>query len=119
MLLSSVAFSNWGADDRSIFFLPTYTTTAWYHHLLPQDLQSLTIDQVAAKAREFAHGDYAQALEKGDELTPAEHQKIVAEIARFTGLSPKYIEETDLRISPFRWFKELERDKRKTIGRLD
>ncbi len=119
VLLSSVAFSNWGADDRSIFFLPTYTTTAWYHHLLPQDLQSLTIDQVAAKAREFAHGDYAQALEKGDELTPAEHQKIVAEIARFTGLSPKYIEETDLRISPFRWFKELERDKRKTIGRLD
>lgn len=118
-LLSSVAFSSWGADDRSIFFLPTYTTTAWYHHLLPQDLQSLPIDQVAQKAREFAHGDYAQALEKGDELTPAEHQKIVAEIARFTGLSPKYIEETDLRISPFRWFKELERDKRKTIGRLD
>jgi hypothetical protein len=24
-----------------------------------------------------------------------------------------------LRISPFRWFKELERDKRRTIGRLD
>ena len=118
-LLSSVAFANWGADDRSIFFLPTYTTTAWYHHLLPQDLQSLTIEQVAQKAREFAHGDYAQALEKGDALTPAEYQKIVQEIARFTGLSPKYIEETDLRISPFRWFKELERDKRKTIGRLD
>jgi carboxypeptidase C (cathepsin A) len=118
-LLSSVAFANWGADDRSIFFLPTYTTTAWYHHLLPQDLESLTIEQVAQKAREFAHGDYAQALEKGDALTPDAYQKIVAEIARFTGLSLKYIEESDLRISPFRWFKELERDKRKTIGRLD
>ncbi|HEX8766575.1 MAG TPA: hypothetical protein VF740_15505, partial [Candidatus Acidoferrum sp.] len=32
-LLSSVAFSNWGADNRSEFFLPTYVTTAWYHHL--------------------------------------------------------------------------------------
>ena len=32
-LLSSVAFSNWGADNRTIFFLPTYVTTAWYHHL--------------------------------------------------------------------------------------
>ena len=34
-LLSSVAFSNWGADNRSAFFLPTYVTTAWHHHLLP------------------------------------------------------------------------------------
>src|SRR5256884_6367646 len=32
VLLSSVAFSNWGADNRFEFFLPTYVTTAWYHH---------------------------------------------------------------------------------------
>ncbi|HET7258734.1 MAG TPA: hypothetical protein VFI75_03370, partial [Candidatus Acidoferrum sp.] len=47
VLLSSVAFTNWGADNRFEFFLPTYTATAWYHHLLPADLQSLTIEQVA------------------------------------------------------------------------
>ena len=119
VLLSSVAFSNWGADNRSEFFLPTYTTTAWYHHLLPADLQNLPIEQVAQQAREFAHGEYAQALEKGDALSAAEHQKAVADLARFTGLTPKYLEQTNLRISPFRWFKELERDKRRTIGRLD
>ncbi|HEX8838638.1 MAG TPA: hypothetical protein VF748_16975 [Candidatus Acidoferrum sp.] len=118
-LLSSVAFSNWGADNRSEFFLPTYVTTAWYHHLLPPDLQNLTIEQVAQQAREFAHGEYAAALEKGDALSAAEHQKVVADLTRFTGLTAKYIEETNLRISPFRWFKELERDKRRTIGRLD
>ena len=119
VLVSTVAFSNWGADDRTEFFLPTYTTSAWYHHLLPSDLQSLTVDQVAQKAREFAHGEYAQALEKGDQLTPAERQKIVEDLAHFTGLSPKYIEQANLRVSPFRWFKELERDKRRTVGRLD
>ncbi len=118
-LLSSVAFSNWGADNRTVFFLPTYVTTAWYHHLLPPDLQSLSIDQVAQKAREFAHGEYAQALEKGDHLSSEERQKVVADLARFTGLSTKFIEEANLRVSPFRWFKELERDKRRTIGRLD
>jgi len=118
-LLSSVAFSNWGADNRTIFFLPTYVTTAWYHHLLPADLQSLTVDQVAQKAREFAHGEYAQALEKGDQLSTAEHQKVVEDLAHYTGLSTKFIEEANLRVSPFRWFKELERDKRRTIGRLD
>src|SRR5213082_3249461 len=62
-LLSSVAFSNWVADNRSEFFLPTYVTTAWYHHLLPPDLQKLSIEQVAQQAREFAHGEYAAALE--------------------------------------------------------
>jgi carboxypeptidase C (cathepsin A) len=119
VLVSSVAFANWGADDRTEFFLPTYTTTAWYHHLLQLDLQNLTIEQVAQKARAFAHGDYAAALEKGDALTPEEHKKIVEEIAHYTALSPKYIEQANLRVSPFRWFRELERDKRLTIGRLD
>jgi carboxypeptidase C (cathepsin A) len=118
-LLSSVAFSNWGGDDRTIFFLPTYVTTAWYHHLLPTDLQSLSVDQVAQRAREFAHGEYAQALEKGDQLSQEEHQKVVTDLAHYTGLSTKFIEEANLRVSPFRWFKELERDKRRTIGRLD
>ncbi len=119
VLVSSVAFADWGADDQAAYFLPTYTVTAWYHKLLPADLQKLTVEQVAQRAREFAHGEYAQALEKGDQLTPAEYQKVVQDTARFTALAPKYIEQANLRISPQRWFKELERDQRRTIGRLD
>ncbi len=119
VLLSSVAFSNWGADNRFIFFLPTYVATAWYHHLLAAELQGQSIEQIAQQAREFAHGQYAAALEKGDRLSPAEYQKVIQDLARLTGLSPKYLQETNLRISAFRWFKELERDKRRTIGRLD
>lgn len=119
VLLSSVAFSNFGGDDRSIFFLPTFVTSAWYHHLLPPDLQKLSVDQIAQQARDFAHGEYAQALDKGDRLSKEEYDKVVADMARYTGLSPKYIEECNLRVSPFRWFKELERDKRRTVGRLD
>ncbi len=118
-LISSVAFANWGGDDRSKFFLPTMITSAWYHHLVAPDLQKLTIDQIAQQARDFAHGEYAAALEKGDQISPAEYKKVVADLSRFTGLSAKYIEETNLRISPQRWFKELLRDKRKTVGRLD
>jgi carboxypeptidase C (cathepsin A) len=119
VLLSSVAFANWGADDRSIFFLPTFITSAWYHHLLPPDLQSGSIAEVAEKARDFAHGEYSQALEEGDGISPADYKKVVVDMARFTALSPKYIEQSNLRVSPQRWFKELERDKRRTVGRLD
>jgi len=118
-LVSAVAFADFGGDDRAEFYLPTFVTTAWYHHLLAPDMQSLTVEQVAQKAREFAHGEYAAALEKGDQIPQAEYQKVVQDLAHFTGLKPKYIEESNLRISPFRWFKELERDKRRTVGRLD
>ncbi|HEV2287732.1 MAG TPA: hypothetical protein VGR81_02135 [Candidatus Acidoferrales bacterium] len=119
VLLSTMAFASWGADDRSEFFLPTYVTSAWYHHLLAADLQSLSADQIAQKAREFAHGEYAEALEKGDEISPAEYNKVVADMARLTALSPEYIKECDLRVSPFRWFAELMRNKRLIVGRLD
>src|SRR5262245_36438711 len=118
-LLSAVGFGNWGADDRTIFFLPTLIASAWYHKALPPDLQKLSIAELAQQARQFAHGEYAAALEKGDEISPAEYQKVVKNLARFTGLSPKYIEQTNLRVAPFRWFKELLRDKRLTLGRID
>jgi carboxypeptidase C (cathepsin A) len=118
-LLSAVGFGSWGADDRTKFFFPTYVMTAWYHHLLPPEMLKLNAEQVAQQARDFAHGPYAQALEKGDQVPPAEYQKVVKEMSRLTGLSAKYIESTNLRVSPQRWFKELMRDKRRTVGRLD
>jgi carboxypeptidase C (cathepsin A) len=114
-----VGFGSWGEDDRTIFFLPTFVVTAWYHRLLAPDLQKLSVAEIAEQARQFAHGEYAAALEKGDELPAAERQKIVRSLARLTALSPEYIEQTNLRISPQRWFKELMRDKRRTIGRID
>jgi carboxypeptidase C (cathepsin A) len=119
VLVSAVGFGNWGADDRTIFFLPTFVVSAWYHKLLAPDLQKMSIAEIAETARQFAHGEYAAALEKGDQLPAAERQKIVRSLARLTALSPEYIEQTNLRISPQRWFKELMRDKRRTIGRID
>jgi carboxypeptidase C (cathepsin A) len=119
VLLSAVGFGNWGSDDRTIYFLPTLAVTAWYHKVLAPDLQKLGIAELAQQARVFAHGEYAAALEKGDEITPAEYQKTVKSLARLTGLTPKYIEQSNLRISPQRWFKELLRDRRQTLGRID
>jgi carboxypeptidase C (cathepsin A) len=119
VLFSSVAFSDISEDNKYAYFLPTFTATAWYHHLLSPELQAESLEQVVQQSREFAHNLYATALEKGDLATPEEHRKTVEEFARLTALSPKYIEESNLRVSSFRWFKELERDKRRTIGRLD
>jgi carboxypeptidase C (cathepsin A) len=119
VLVSTVAFATADPDARAMFPFPGYAATAWYHHMLAPDLQKETVDQVVQQAREFAKGEYHAALMKGDRLSAAERQKVIAEIARFTGLSPKFIDDCNLRISSQRWFKEVERDKRRTVGRLD
>ncbi|MCJ7702850.1 MAG: hypothetical protein MUO62_14805 [Anaerolineales bacterium] len=107
-----------GNDLPYILFLPTYAATAWYHDRLDADLQAdlrATLDEVEA----FALGAYTQALMQGTALPGDEYEKIVAKLARYTGLSPEYIQQTNLRINIMRFTKELLRDQRRTTGRLD
>jgi carboxypeptidase C (cathepsin A) len=106
-------------DVAFVSYFPTYTTTAWYHKRLPPDLQNKTIKQVADEARAFATGEYATTLLKGNSLSDAERRAVAQKIARLTGLSADYVERTNLRIDPGRFRKELLRDKRLVIGRLD
>jgi carboxypeptidase C (cathepsin A) len=107
-----------GNDLPYILFLPTFTATAWYHKRLPEDLQK-DLYSALINVEAFALGDYTLALMKGDALTDDERQEIVDELARYTGLSPEYIEQTNLRPEDHRFVKELHRDQRRTVGRLD
>ena len=50
------------------------------------------------ESRDFVINDYSLALFKGDLFDPEEKKRIVEQIARFTGLSPQYIERSNLRI---------------------
>jgi carboxypeptidase C (cathepsin A) len=108
-----------GNDLPYILFLPTYAATAWYHKKLPADLQAMTIDQVAAQAERFALGEYTDALMQGDRLDPAKRKDMAAKVARLTGLAPDYVERANLRIRIDRFDKELLRERRRTVGRLD
>ena len=107
-----------GNDLPHILFLPTYTATAWYHHRLPEDLQG-DLHAALAEVEAFAMSDYALAMMKGDALSVDERQRIATALARYTGLSRRYIEQTNLRINIYRFVKELLRDQRRTVGRLD
>lgn len=108
-----------GNDLPFATFLPTYSATAWYHKRLPADMQAKTLEQVVAESRLFAMGDYTLALTKGERLTPAERQATIERIARFTGLSPDYIDKAELRPVIFRYCQELLRDKGLVVGRFD
>lgn len=101
-----------------VLFLPTYTATAWYHKRLAPDLQK-DLGKTLKAVEKFALGEYTTALMKGDALTAAERKSVVGKLAKYTGLSEEYVEQTNLRIQIFRFTKELLRDQRRTAGRLD
>src|SRR6266403_3252339 len=100
-------------------FLPSYAATAWYHKKLPRDLQSKSVPQVVAEAEHGASNDYTLALEKGDRLTASERQDTITKLARYTGLSAQFIDNANLRVSLNFFRKELLRDEKRSIGRLD
>jgi carboxypeptidase C (cathepsin A) len=108
-----------GHDLPYILYLPSYTAAAWYHKKLPADLQNAPLETAVEQARKFAGGEYTLALMKGDKLTPGERTDLAKKVARFTGLRPEYVTQSNFRIVVFRYFKELLRDQRLTIGRYD
>ena len=108
-----------GNDLPYVMYLPSYAATAWYHKKLPRDMQSKSVQKVVAEAEEWAANDYTLALEKGDRLSGTERQETINKLARFTGIDPKFIDNANLRVSLNFFRKELLRDEKRSIGRLD
>jgi carboxypeptidase C (cathepsin A) len=107
-----------GNDIPYILFLPSFTATAWYHRRLDSELQE-NIQNTLNEVKAFALGEYALALMKSADLTNEERNEIVMKLAHYSGLSEDYIDRTDIRINIHRFTKELLRDERCTVGRLD
>jgi carboxypeptidase C (cathepsin A) len=107
-----------GNDLPYLTYLPTYTATAWYHQKLEPELQAdlqKTLDEV----KTWAIQRYWVALAKGANLTASERGETVAALSRYTGLSEEFIDRADLRVEAGRFRKELLRDQKQTVGRLD
>ncbi|MBV9843893.1 MAG: peptidase S10 [Kutzneria sp.] len=104
-----------GNDLPYVLFLPTYAAIANYHGAHGE--RPLT--DVIAEAAEFAGRDYPWALARGSRLTPAEREATETRLAELTGLSADYVSRVDLRIEHMRFFTELLRGRRRTVGRLD
>jgi carboxypeptidase C (cathepsin A) len=106
-----------GLDRDYLNYLPSYATTAWYHHKMSNP--PATVEEAAAEARAFAQGPYAAALEKGQTISKAEEDSVAQQMSALTGLSPQFIENADLRVGLSAFRKELLRDQRLTVGRYD
>lgn len=103
-----------GNEMPYLVLLPSQAATAHYHGRVEGELPELL-----RAAEDFALGDYAGALLQGDRLGPAARREIAERVAATIGLSADYVARANLRVSLARFCKELLRDERRTVGRLD
>ncbi|MEH6684724.1 MAG: peptidase S10 [Qipengyuania sp.] len=104
-----------GNEMAYVVTLPNMAAAAYYHG----KVQAPSVEAIVEEARQFAIGPFASALLKGQDLPVAERAAVRAELARLTGLSERYLDQADLRVTSQRFYKELLRDRGLTIGRLD
>src|SRR5579864_5872108 len=105
-------------DQPYIFLIPSYTMIAAYHHKLPPDLAQ-DMNRARQEAELWASTEYEHALDKADALPPQERQKIIDQLAHFTGLSKEVIDEGNLRINVRKFTHYLLIDQKVRVGRLD
>lgn len=99
--------------------LPYYAATAWYHKMLPSDLQQKDITAVLPEVENFTINEYLPALAKGGSLSETKRNAVAAKVARYSGLGIKVVLQNNLSIGTNFFWKELLRNKGYTIGRLD
>jgi carboxypeptidase C (cathepsin A) len=114
--LSSITFGP--GDDRVYeYYLPSYAAVAWYHKALKNRPASLP--QFIQEARDYAKGEYAVALFKGDMLSAADKEAVAKRLSYFTGLSEEFLTKANLRVTLSQFNVELLRNRDLTVGRID
>jgi carboxypeptidase C (cathepsin A) len=108
---------NPGVDIPYAIALPTYASTAWYHHKLPGDHSDL--EPFLQEVERFALTDYALALQQGADLPDAQRDAIAEKLHTYTGLPVDYIKKANLRIDCGMFMENLLADENVTVGRLD
>ncbi|KTE02430.1 peptidase S10 [Sphingopyxis sp. H038] len=106
-----------GYDQIYLTYLPSYAATAWYHNRLAN--KPAALEPFLTEVRQWTTGPYAAALAKGSDLGDEERNAVAQQMSAYTGLPVKYILDADLRVELSRFRKELMRDQKRTVGRLD
>jgi carboxypeptidase C (cathepsin A) len=105
-------------EIRTALFIPTRTAAAFFHRKLPTDLrQDLTA--TLQETEEWAAREYAPALARRDTLTDEERDRIVSQLARFTGVSAASLDRKTLVIARQQFADQLLASDGKVLARFD
>ena len=103
-----------GNDLGYLVYLPSFTGVAHFHKKISGDR-----DALVRESTEFAFGEYATALLKGNALDQASREALAAKLAHFTGIEPAIWLAHNLRLDSTFFRAELLRKDGKVIGRFD
>ena len=99
--------------------LPYYAATAWYHKVLPEQLQSMEFEALLEEVEQYTIDTYLPALARGNTLTAEEKKAVAEKVSYYSGLSLDDVMGSHLQIDlQFFWKRLLNKDGY-TVGRLD
>jgi carboxypeptidase C (cathepsin A) len=103
---------------RTALFVPSRTAAAFYHHRLAPGLMR---DEKATlqEAEAWALAEYAPAWERRDQLSDVDRDRLVAQLARYTGVDPSVIDRKTLSMTSPQFTSALLRDQKLQVGRYD
>lgn len=122
IMVSPADYKSYSADNAlsSALNIPYMTAAAWYHKVLPDDLQSQDLLDILPEVEDFAINELMPALAKGGFITDEERDACATKMARYTSISKENILQQNLDVPPRFFWKELLRDETgMTVGRLD
>ena len=100
--------------------LPYFTAAAWYHKVLPPELQNKDLLDILPESENYAINTLMPALAKGSNISDEERNSVAEQMSFYSGLSKKSILNHNLEVPTSFFWKELMRDRTGyTIGRLD
>ncbi|WP_286263949.1 S10 family peptidase [Thalassotalea atypica] len=99
--------------------LPYFSAAAWYHNALEQSLQDKKLLTLLNEVEDFTVNEYMPALAKGGFISAQEKQAIANKVSHYSGLAVEEVLNSNLDIATSYFWKELLRDRKQTIGRLD
>jgi carboxypeptidase C (cathepsin A) len=105
-------------DVPYVLLLPTYSMIAGYHKKLAPDLTT-DMRKTRQEVEQWASGEYAQALAKGDTITSDERNRVIDQMMKYTGLPRQVIDTENLRIDVPTFTHNLLLDQKVRVGRLD
>ncbi|MFY0629529.1 MAG: carboxypeptidase [Flavobacteriaceae bacterium] len=109
-----------GGTVSSAINLPYFTAAAWYHKMLPNELQSKDLLEVLPLAEKYAVNELIPAIAKGGFISKEERSKVAERMSYFSGIQKKVILQHNLDLPKNYFWKELLRDREGfTVGRLD
>ncbi len=103
---------------RTALFVPVRTATALYHKRLAPELHR---DEQATlnEAQAWALDAYASAWEKRESLSDTDRERIIAELAKYTGVPTSTIDPASLSMTSRQFTSTLLKDRGITLGRYD